>query len=275
MSRLCWWFVQGLSRLLDVNEGEAARGDLQESGESGGQAVVELLGLVVRRYAAPWMHWQPWAAPLGLAAPFMLLFGGRGVSEPWLGAVGLQIHALWHYKARYQVGLPVFEDELNIVCLCLLLVIWAWAGGYAFGLLARRLAWVHPALLLVLFWMCVFPIAIMLTWGMPDIVLSLIPQVVFLLIPLLIGIYYGSRSHGVSARRAILAALTLAVLTVVAQIGESRAALALDVWSRGESMDSRMVWNPHWFPFAAILWQFGILGAIAFWRGRHAQLQTV
>ena len=43
MTRLCWWMVEGLSRLLDDDECEVVRGDLA------GRALGEVLGLVLRR----------------------------------------------------------------------------------------------------------------------------------------------------------------------------------------------------------------------------------
>ncbi len=275
MSRLCWWFFERLSLLLEPDERKAVRGDLQESGESGGRALLELVGLVARRYAAPWTRWQPWAAPLGLAAPFMLLLGGRTVGEPWLGAVAQQVVTLWHYEARYRVGLPMVDDVVNPICICLLMIIWALVGGYAFGLLARPLALVHPVLLAFLLWICGVPIDIMLTHRSPEVLLWLLPVVVLFVFPLLVGVYQGARSRTFGGRRAVLMAVALILLTVIVQIEESRAAVALDVWSRGESMDSRIVWTPQLLPFAAILWQFGLLAAISRWQRRHVRLQTV
>jgi hypothetical protein len=39
MTRICWWFVDLVSRMLDPDEREAVRGDFVESGESGGHAL--------------------------------------------------------------------------------------------------------------------------------------------------------------------------------------------------------------------------------------------
>ncbi|MBZ5634636.1 MAG: hypothetical protein LAO55_16045 [Acidobacteriia bacterium] len=58
-----------MSRMLEPDEREASRGDLAESGEHGGQALLGLVGLVVRRQAALWKDWRPWLALVGLVIP--------------------------------------------------------------------------------------------------------------------------------------------------------------------------------------------------------------
>jgi hypothetical protein len=54
--------VEMLSRMLDSDERLALRGDLEESGETGLQAVWDVLGLVARQQAALWKDWRPWLA---------------------------------------------------------------------------------------------------------------------------------------------------------------------------------------------------------------------
>lgn len=49
MTRICSWLVEFLSRTLDPDERDAVRGDLAEAGETGGQTVRDLFGLVARR----------------------------------------------------------------------------------------------------------------------------------------------------------------------------------------------------------------------------------
>ena len=73
MTRICWWLVDRSSRLLEPDEREAVRGDLAESGETGGQALRGVLGLVVRRQVALWKHWRPWLALIGLVVPLGML----------------------------------------------------------------------------------------------------------------------------------------------------------------------------------------------------------
>jgi len=54
MTRICLWLMDWVSRLLQPNERDAVLGDLAESCEPPGQALLDLLGLVVRRQAALW-----------------------------------------------------------------------------------------------------------------------------------------------------------------------------------------------------------------------------
>lgn len=77
MTRICWWLVDVVSQLLEPNERDAVRGDLAESGETGGQALRGLLGLVVRRQAALWKDWRPWLALAGLVGPAAMF------EKPW------------------------------------------------------------------------------------------------------------------------------------------------------------------------------------------------
>ena len=67
MTRVCWRLVDILSRMLEVEERQAVRGDLAESGESIGRALRDALGLIVRRQIGLWTEWQPWLALLGVA----------------------------------------------------------------------------------------------------------------------------------------------------------------------------------------------------------------
>src|SRR5262249_43945824 len=78
---LGWRLVDVVSRLLEPDEREAVCGDLTESGASGGQALVELLGLVARRQASQWAHVAPWLACIGIAVPMGALLSH--VSRFW------------------------------------------------------------------------------------------------------------------------------------------------------------------------------------------------
>ena len=56
------WLTNLLLRALDHDERIAVEGDLAESGETASQAFRQVLGLAVRREAAPWKSWYPWAS---------------------------------------------------------------------------------------------------------------------------------------------------------------------------------------------------------------------
>lgn len=73
MSRVCWWLVTKASGMLDPDERDAVLGDFYESGESGAQALRDLLDLIVRRQLALWADWHPWLALTGVVAPVGVL----------------------------------------------------------------------------------------------------------------------------------------------------------------------------------------------------------
>ena len=52
MNRTWLWLIDRVSRCLEPNERDAVLGDFTESGEPAGRALLDLLGLVVRRQAA-------------------------------------------------------------------------------------------------------------------------------------------------------------------------------------------------------------------------------
>jgi sec-independent protein translocase protein TatC len=51
MNRLWWWLIDKLSRSLEANERDTVLGDFAESAEPAGRALLDLLGLIVRRRA--------------------------------------------------------------------------------------------------------------------------------------------------------------------------------------------------------------------------------
>ena len=54
MTRIGWWLVDVLSRMLDADERQAVRGDLAESGGSVIRAIRDVLDLIVRRQIGLW-----------------------------------------------------------------------------------------------------------------------------------------------------------------------------------------------------------------------------
>src|SRR4051794_31664948 len=69
MTHLCWRLVDLLSRMLNPDERDAVIGDQAESDVSGGQALRDLLGLIVRRQMALWQGWLWCLVLTGLFIP--------------------------------------------------------------------------------------------------------------------------------------------------------------------------------------------------------------
>ena len=72
MNRIWWWLIDRVSRSLEPNERDTVLGDFTESGEPAGRALVDLVGLIVRRRAALWGRW--------LLRNFVAVMIGAGVS---------------------------------------------------------------------------------------------------------------------------------------------------------------------------------------------------
>jgi len=252
MNRICWWLVDLLSRTLEPDERDAVCGDFAESGESGGEALRDLIGLVVRRRAALWRDWRPWVAPAGLVVP--VVCDGLGV-----GWIGWQLRTIWTNGVRYEVGLPLTDDIVRLVCFSILPAAWAWSGGFALGSLSRRTAWVHPALLCPLLWLCAAMLRALLSGRLHGMLFWLLPLAVLFPIPFLWGVHRGVRRGALGIGRALSLAVAMAVLTLIVQVEDGRESLAFATWSRGGAVDGRLVWAPRLLPFAAIVWQFGFI----------------
>jgi hypothetical protein len=137
MTGIGWRFVDVASRLLDGEEGEAVRGDLVEAGESAGQGLLHVVGLIVRREALVWKSWRPWLAAFGLAMPSSFVLMGFSLSvssrcEHWMDAKA----ALTNGPAR---------PALLLICYVLLLIGWSWTGGFVVGSVSRRTLWASVA----------------------------------------------------------------------------------------------------------------------------------
>jgi len=141
MRRICWWVVDIASRLLDTREREAICGDFAESGETGGQALRDAMGLVARRQAAVWAHWRPWLTLVGLIIPLGMLLSiiSRRAAD------GSAIY-VWLYANNWQwgdLGNAGFRYEL-VHCAPMILRVYAtlacgaWTSGFVLGWISGR-----------------------------------------------------------------------------------------------------------------------------------------
>ena len=62
INRSLWWLGNSSAQMLESGEREAVRGDLAESGETGGQALRHVVGLVIRRQVSIWNGLATWLA---------------------------------------------------------------------------------------------------------------------------------------------------------------------------------------------------------------------
>src|SRR6185503_6548406 len=117
MIRICWWLVDIVSRALEPNEQDAVRGDFAESGESSGQALRDVLGLVVRRQAALWNDWRPWLVLVGLIVPLGMLLSIVSRSTANMNATYVWLYANnWDWALLKNAGFwYTFADSATLV----------------------------------------------------------------------------------------------------------------------------------------------------------------
>jgi hypothetical protein len=144
-----------VSRLLELDERDAVWGDLAESGETGGQALRDVLGLVVRRQAALWTHWRPWLPLVGLVVPLGMLLSivsrrtaGENAVYVWMYANNWEWSDLgnpgfWHVFAE-TVAL-VFMRYLTLVC-------WSWTSGFLLASVSRGIIRANGILFCLMLW---------------------------------------------------------------------------------------------------------------------------
>jgi hypothetical protein len=141
MNRLCWWLVDIVSRVLEPDERDAVRGDLAESGEAGGQALRDVLGLALRRQAALWKGWRPLLALVGLVVPLGVLLGlvSRRMADGsaiyvWLYANNwdwtLLGNAAFRHEFPHYVA-AIFFGYVTLFC-------WSWSSGFVLGSTSRH-----------------------------------------------------------------------------------------------------------------------------------------
>jgi hypothetical protein len=195
LTRGCWRMVDRLSQLLEPWERESVLGDLVESGASGEEALLDLLGLVIRRQAGSWNEWWFWLGLAGMVVPLGLVVGQTTVG------LGGGLAAYYFYRAPLEAGLAYAS---------MLLVAQGVASGFVVGSLSRRTIWTNATVFylmwlaeLALGWhpfMAGFPLAMFGYYGMAGyffrtalLPLALVPQLLLFVLPSLWGMRRGLR----------------------------------------------------------------------------------
>ena len=151
MNRIAWWLVEVAARSLEPGEREAVSGDVAESGETGGQALRDVLGLVVRRQAELWKDWRPWLVLLGLVVPLGVLLSL--VSRMTADSSGIYAwmylnNWTWTYLSNAGARADLIRYGAGISLNYLALVCWSWTGGFVLGVWSRRTIAVNVSLFL-------------------------------------------------------------------------------------------------------------------------------
>jgi hypothetical protein len=134
--------IGALAKLLDANDRETVLGDLAEAGSTPSQTVIQLFGLIVRRYVLAWTRIEPWLALLLGVVPIGLLlsFVTRWFSNEILARVS------W-YRLTWFPGYfdnPGIRGDLldwalaTVAPMTIALVGWSWSLGLTTGRLCRN-----------------------------------------------------------------------------------------------------------------------------------------
>jgi hypothetical protein len=134
--------------MLTAEERQAVLGDMVESGQTGAQALRDLLGLLMRQQPTFWTDWRPWAALLGLVVPAAL-----ALSFVARMAAGMSAIYAWFYVNNWTAGYlaPGFRQDLiryagMFGISYVALICWAWTCGLLLGSLSRRATAVNGSL---------------------------------------------------------------------------------------------------------------------------------
>ena len=199
MTAISWSFVEVAARLLEGDEREAVLGDLLETGGSGLRALLDVLGLAVRRQLAIWNDWRPWLASCGMALPGSLLLMGFSIS------VSQTYQRLMHPAIFKATGLTVGPGLTLLLCNIFLLIAWSWTGGFVMGSISRRTVRVSAALS---FLPCVFCLARFRIESLSRFCLLLF------LLPAVWGVFRGLQIAQIKLRPALILAASITLLTL-------------------------------------------------------------
>ncbi len=199
MTNLGWALMDFVSQVLEPSEREAVKGDLVEAGENGWQALLSVMGLVIRRQAHLWKNWQPWLAAFGLAVPSSFLLMGLSISVSHSYQQWIQANILSTTKLTVGPGLAL------LLCNAVLLSGWAWAGGFVVGSVSRRTLWVSATLS---FAPCLFCLERFRIESLSRFCLLLF------LPPAIWGVYRGLQIARIKLGSAIALAVALTLLTI-------------------------------------------------------------
>jgi hypothetical protein len=261
--------------MLEPDERDAVRGDFAESGETGGRALRDLFGLIVRRQVGLWKDWRPRLALVGLVGISAVPLSE--ITFRFKGALGEQLWAYSHYRVRFETGLTLGEDVFSLVILSLALLLWSWTSGFVLGSLSGRSSWLTGAL----FYLVVadsFPARLLLSGHikfsnprLPLIVLNaLLPHDIsdlLFLFAAIWGVKKGLAFGTLGFRKTMMLAGAVAILTTLVTWTGGWYETAHEVWSGG--VWRGIPWQTRLFPLALVSWPVGyMLVTASLCRGR-------
>jgi hypothetical protein len=196
-----WPLVECAARLLEREECEAVLGDLLEARERAWSALFSVCGLVVRRQVLLWTSWKPWLAGFGVTLPSSFLLMGASVSVSW------SYQRLLCPNLLREAWLTRGSGLLVLLWQALLLIGWAWSGGFLVGLMSRRTLWASA----LLCWSpCLFCLSRFRIGSLSRFCLLLF------LLPAIWGVVQGVRGLKLKMAPALILALAVTILMIPA-----------------------------------------------------------
>jgi len=222
-----WSVVEFAARLLEQDEREAVLGDLEETQAGAVDRLFGVVGLAARRQVLLWKSWRPWMAGFAVALPGSFLLMGFSLSVSWSYRRLLCPDLLRSAELTKDSGLFILLWQ------ALLLIAWAWSGGFVVGATSKRTVWVSA---LFCYGPCLF------CWSSFRVrSLSRYCLLLFLL-PAIWGVVQGMRVSRLERNAALLLAVTVTVLIIP---GWSSG--GVDWWSpRRQTFDWMLSW-PAWY----------------------------
>jgi hypothetical protein len=255
MNPTCRWLVGRISRALQPEEREAVQGDLAELGMSGGQALRELLGLVMRRQAAQWTDWRPWLCLFGLTGLVSVMLTRISLSLIWFSTY--QLSFLRTYGTFFRNGLSASEEIAVFACQSLAVILWAWAAGFTLGSLSRRTVWINGAFFYLVsfsFWP-VLRLRLPLARGAAlNIALILVLQAVLFSLPSMLGLRQGVRQDRRPLRHRLWWTTAIVTMTLLVTWMTGWRQSGLRAWSGGSWPHHLVSWETRLLPFALVSW---------------------
>jgi hypothetical protein len=225
MNRLCWRIANLVLLLVEPDEREIVRGDLQEAGASGAYALREIIGLAGRRQVIAWMTWRPWVALATLILPFGMLLSV--VARSW--AYGSAIYAwlyvdnwTWAYLESAGSRAELLGRGSQALLAFSAVAVWSWACGFVVASIARRAAWTSGVVFCAVVFAQFGPVshvaeqhqAVFSLTFYRDVFPGLV-QSVLVLIPSICGMWIGVRRATLPRRRAVAIAGALVAVTLL------------------------------------------------------------
>jgi hypothetical protein len=140
--RKSWHVLLWLAAFLEQPEREAVLGDLAECSDTGGKAIANVFGLVVRRRTAILFELRLWVAVAFLILPVSLSLSvithnrvGEGAVYSWMYLNNWD-WALTKYPGYWYV---LRETAMQFGIACLLLACWSWSAGFLIGRLPNAI----------------------------------------------------------------------------------------------------------------------------------------